>query len=290
MRIVIVGAGNVGTALAILLQRAGHEIVGLTCRTKASAKAAAAHVQVPYGTDPLEFTPHAELVFITTPDRSIAEVCGKIAGKKGFAPGTVVAHTSGAHNSQILNPVIPLGAFPLSFHPLQTFAHPLAGAENLPGSYITVEGHKQALGVGRQLVKDLQCKLLEISTESKPLYHCAAAIACNYFTAVIDAALQVMEASGIKRQEALPALYPLIAGTLQNIRKTGTTGALTGPVARGDVGTVETHLAALAAKIPHLLPLYATLGEVAVDIAARKGTLDALGQEQFLKLFGEVKK
>ncbi|NLP37066.1 MAG: DUF2520 domain-containing protein [Firmicutes bacterium] len=287
MKIVIIGAGNVGTALAVLLQRAGHQIVGLTCRTPASAAAAAAHVQAPYGTDPLQFTPHADLVFITTPDRFIGDICAQIAEAKGFKQGTVVVHTSGAHSSALLKEAIPLGAFPLSFHPLQTFADPLAGVKNLPGSYITIEGHEQALDVGRRLVKDLQCRLLEIPTESKPLYHCAAVIACNYFTAVIDAALQTMEVAGIKRHEALPALYPLIEGTFKNIAKSGTTDALTGPVARGDVGTVEKHLAALSAKIPHLLPLYSALGQVAVDIAARKETLDALGQQQLLKLFGE---
>lgn len=289
MKIAIIGAGKVGTALAILLQRAGHRIVGVTCRTAASAEAAAAYVQAPYGTDPLQFTPQAELVFLTTPDRFIAGVCREIAAQKGFAPGTVVAHTSGVHSSAILESVIPLGAFPLSFHPLQTFADPLAGVQNLPGSYITIEGHEQALNTGRQLVRELQCRLLEIPAASKPLYHCAAAMACNYFTAVIEAALQAMEAAGIERREALPALYPLISGTLKNIAASGTIEALTGPVARGDVETVEAHLAALAAKRPHLLPVYSALGRIAVDMAAHKGTLGASGRKKILELFGEGK-
>lgn len=283
MRIAIIGAGNVGTALAVLLQKAGHQITGIASRTAASAARAAERVNAPHGTDPLAYTRQADVIFLTTPDRVIAEVCSQIAANGGFGPGSIVVHTSGAHSSAILEAA---GAYPLSFHPLQTFANPDAGIANLPGSFITIEGHSEAIQPARQLVSDLQCKLLEIPTEGKPLYHAAACIACNYLTTLLDAALQVMEAAGVGREDGLPALSPLIEGTLKNIQRVGTTQALTGPVARGDASTVEAHLKAMESAIPQLIPLYNLLGQATVDVAEAKGTISPQDRLNLLNNFG----
>lgn len=286
MRIAIVGAGNVGTSLAVLLELAGHEIVGIASRTPGSAARAASRVNTSHGTEPPAFTRAADVVFITTPDRVIAEVCEQIAAQNGFTPGTVVAHTSGAHSSCILTAAAQCGAYPLSFHPLQTFANPDAGIQNLPGSYITIEGHENALPVGRQLATDLECKLLEIATDSKALYHAAACIACNYFTTLIETALKTMEAAGVQREDGLPALYPLIEGTLKNIMRVGTTQALTGPVARGDASTVQAHLKQMKWQTPESIPLYKLLGQATVDVATAKGALGATERQNLLNLFG----
>lgn len=288
MRVAVIGAGNVGTALAVLLHQSGHEIIGIASRSEASAKKAADRVGAPCGTDPLPYTKQAEIVFLTTPDRVIADVCKQIAEQNGFSPAAIVAHTSGAHSSEILDAAKEAGAYSLSFHPLQTFANPDAGIQNLPGSFITIEGHPEALPVARSLVADLACKLLEIPTESKPLYHAAAVIACNYFTTVTDAALQVMEKAGVGREEGLQALYPLIEGTLKNMARVGTTQSLTGPIARGDANTVASHLMTMEAQMPEIIPLYKLLGRATIDVAQAKGTLGATERQSLLKLLGGV--
>ncbi|MBS4031015.1 MAG: DUF2520 domain-containing protein [Clostridiales bacterium] len=287
MRIVIVGAGNVGTALAVLLKQAGHTIIGIASRTEESATKAGTLLGAPYATDPLQFTRQADIVFLTTPDRAIADVCAQIAAKDGFSQGTIVAHTSGAHSSQILNSAI--GARTISFHPLQTFANPDSGIINLPGSFITIEGQTTALSTARQLISDLSCRPLEIPTEGKPLYHAAACIACNYFTTLLDTALQVMEAAGVNKEDGLPALAPLIEGTWNTILRAGTTQALTGPIARGDTTTVETHLQEMNEKIPSVIPLYRLLGQATVDVATAKGTLGETELRQLLKTLGGAK-
>lgn len=287
MRIVIVGAGNVGTALAVLLQKAGHTITGIASRTEESAAKAGARLGVPHATDPLQFTRQADIVFLTTPDRAIADVCAQISAKDGFAQGTIVAHTSGAHSSQILNSAT--GVRAVSFHPLQTFANPDSGIKNLPGSFITIEGQSTALPTVRQLVSDLSCRPLEIPTEGKPLYHAAACIACNYFTTLLDTALQVMEAAGVSKEDGLPALAPLIEGTWNNILRVGTTQALTGPIARGDTTTVEAHLEQMNEKIPSAIPLYRLLGQATVDVATAKGTLGETERLELLKTLGGAK-
>ena len=288
MQIAIVGAGNVGTSLAVLLHAAGHQIIGIASRTEDSAARAANRVNAPYSTNPANFTQQAELIFITTPDRAISEVCDQIAHNGGFKPQSIVAHTSGAHSSAILASATQHNAYPISFHPLQTFANPDAGIKNLPGSFITIEGNVAALPAARQLVEDLDCKLLEIPTEGKELYHAAACIACNYFTTLIDAALNVMEAAGVEKKDGLPALYPLIAGTLKNISQVGTVDSLTGPIARGDSQTVEAHLTKMEEHIPALIPLYNLLGQTTVDIATAKGTLGSQERRNLLKILGGV--
>ncbi|EEG77255.1 Rossmann-like and DUF2520 domain-containing protein [Dethiobacter alkaliphilus] len=286
MKIAIVGAGNVGTSLAVLLQQAGHQICGIASRTESSAARAAQRVNAPYSTEPTQFTKQADLVFITTPDRVISEVCHQIASQNGFKPQSIVAHTSGAHSSKILDSAAELNARPISFHPLQTFANPDAGIKNLPGSFITIEGQEEALPAARQLVDDLSCKLLEIPTEGKELYHAAACIACNYFTTLIDSALTVMEKAGVKKEDGLPALYPLIAGTLKNISQVGTTNALTGPIARGDTQTVQAHLTQMEKQIPEIIPLYHLLGQATADVATAKGTLGSQERQNLLKILG----
>lgn len=286
MRVAIVGAGNVGTTLAVLLQQAGHTITGVVCRTEKSAASAGERLGVPYSTDPAMFTREADISFLTTPDRVIGEVCTQIAAAGGFAAGSVVAHTSGAGSSSILSDAEACGARLISFHPLQSFANPDAGIQNLPGSFITVEGHEEALPVARQLVADLECHLLEIPTEGKPLYHAAACIVCNYFTTLIDAGLDVLEAAGVQKEEGLSALFPLIECTLRNNMRVGTKQALTGPIARGDHSTVTKHLEYMEKKTPAAIPLYKLLGRSTVDIATAKGTLGEAERWELLKILG----
>jgi predicted short-subunit dehydrogenase-like oxidoreductase (DUF2520 family) len=288
VRIAIIGAGNVGTALAVLFQNAGHEITGIASRSEKSALLAAERTGVPHDTDPARFTADAGVVFITTPDRAIASVCDQIVSAGGISSRTVVAHTSGAHSSAILASARAAGAGTMSFHPLQTFANADAGISNLPGSFITVEGSEEALPVARQLVADLDCRVLEIPTDGKPLYHAAACIVCNYFTTLLGFGLKVMEAAGVPGEDALPALFPLIEGTLRNIGRVGPTQALTGPIARGDSGTVATHLEAMAVTIPEAIPLYKHLGQATVRVAKNKGTLGEPERRELLKMLGGV--
>jgi predicted short-subunit dehydrogenase-like oxidoreductase (DUF2520 family) len=289
MKIAIVGAGNVGTALAVLVAAAGHQITGIASRTEASAVRTARLVHAPHSTDPAAFTKEADIIFLTTPDRVISDVCSQIAASSGFAPNSIVAHTSGAHSSSILHAAAESGAYTISFHPLQTFANPDAGIKNLPGSFITIEGHENAMPAARSLVADLKCQVLEIPTEGKALYHAAACIACNYFSTLTDTALTVMEAAGIKKEDGLPALYPLIEGTLKNIMRIGTVQSLTGPIARGDVSTVQAHLEAMQNQIPDIIPLYSLLGQATVNVAQTKGTIGEPEKESLQKLLGGEK-
>ncbi len=282
-RIGIVGAGNVGVALALALKRNGYTLTGLCCRTKESAQHSAAKLATEQFTDPVEITRRADIIFITTPDSFIEEVCQQIASREGFSKGQVVLHTSGAHTSHLLESAREAGAYVLSMHPLQTFPSAETGLQNLPGTYFTMEGDEEALQVGQKLVVALEGNALTISTEMKPLYHAAACVSCNYFVALLDMGLKMMETSGVPRDEALSALMPLIEGTLANVKRVGVPRALTGPIDRGDADTIGSHIERIKKEMPQLLEVYRRLGNYTALVANEKGTLSAEGRHKITK-------
>ncbi|MBT9173762.1 MAG: hypothetical protein DDT21_02168 [Syntrophomonadaceae bacterium] len=133
MKIAVVGAGNVGTTLAVLLKKAGHTITGVASRTETSAARAGRMLGVLYGTCPSDFTREADVIFLTVPDREIAVVCAALTAEDGFRPGSIVIHTSGGHCSDLLSGARAKGCLTLSFHPLQTFANPETGIKTCRG-------------------------------------------------------------------------------------------------------------------------------------------------------------
>lgn len=284
--VAIIGAGKVGTTLAVALKKAGYSIAGISSRRHDSARAAARYAETEAFSSHIELTTRASIIFITTPDRAIKKVCAGIAGAGGFKKGQVVLHTSGAHSSDILAPAKEKGAFVLSFHPLQTIPNVESGLENLPGSYFTIEGDERAFPVAEKMVKALGGKLLSIPTEMKPLYHAAACVVCNYFVGLIDLGLQMMSALGVSRDEALNALMPLIEGTLNNIKRVGVPQALTGPIERGDADTIKAHLELMDKVMPEFTPLYKHLGAYTTGVAAAKGTLTEEKRTHLSKLLG----
>ncbi|SFH09646.1 Predicted oxidoreductase, contains short-chain dehydrogenase (SDR) and DUF2520 domains [Desulfotomaculum arcticum] len=282
--IAIIGAGKVGSALGLLLQQKGYNVAGVASRTSASAAALAERLKCPVLTN-RKAAAGAELIFITTPDREIAPVSKQIAGEGGFKSGQVVAHTSGAHAAGELTGVREAGALAVSIHPLQSFAEVQAAMENLPGSYFSIEGDEGAMPVARQVVEDLNGKFFTISAQDKPIYHAAACIASNYLVSLMHFATGLYAGFGLGPREAFEALYPLVRGTVANISKVGPTGALTGPVARGDGSTIEGHLEAFKNHNPELAELYARLGRYTVEVALEKGSINDGQANELEKIF-----
>lgn len=269
----IIGAGKVGSALAIALKRKGHPIAAVCCRSEESAQRAAELIETDYSISPVDVSRRAELVFITTPDGFIEDVCSHVADSGGFREGQVVLHTSGAYSSQVLLKAKRSGTLILSMHPLQSFPSVETGLENMAGSYFTVEGDAEAVTVAGNLVSDLGGVMLSIPTEMKSLYHASACVVCNYFVTLVDLGLKMIEAAGFPKDKSLPALLPLIEGTLSNIKKVGVPAALTGPVDRGDASTVESHMSAMKDIMPGAVELYGLLGAFTARVAREKGTL-----------------
>lgn len=275
--VAIVGCGTVGTAMGKLLKDAGYHISGVaTSNLETARKAADVTGAERFSDCPWEVTLGADVVFITTPDDLIESTCMKISEHRAFNKNTVVMHCSGAFSSDILSSARDHGAVVATLHPLQSLASVNEAVRLVPGSYCTVEGDESALPIARQMVEDIGGVLLQITAAKKTLYHAAAVVASNYLVTLIHLALELNEAAGLPSDTAFNALFPLIRGTLSNIGAKGIPGSLTGPIARGDVGTVLAHLRAIEKDTPELLLLYRCLGLYTVDLAKAKKTI---GQE-----------
>lgn len=271
--VAIIGPGAVGRTLGRLLRRAGYPVVAVAGRRPSTARAGARWIGAPWVADASRAARQARWVLLTVPDDAVAGVARSIARRGGFAPGQSVFHTSGFHSSEVLAPARRAGAAAASLHPLHSFARPEESARAFRGTWCACEGDAAALAAARRLVRDIGGRALSIDPSRKGLYHAGAVLASNDLVALYGAGVRLLEAAGARRREARGALQGLVEGTVRNLRRVGYPRALTGPVARGDAGTVKAHLRALREGFPDLLRAYRALGRLAVRTAVEKGTL-----------------
>jgi predicted short-subunit dehydrogenase-like oxidoreductase (DUF2520 family) len=288
MNIAVIGAGILGTSLAVLLQRAGHKIVAVCSRTHRSAAAAASLVSGARVVGDCGLAAMgAEVVVLAVPDRAIAQVAIQVAAGGALKRGAVVAHLSGALPAGILAGVRAAGGWQGSMHPLQSFASVENALAALPTSFYFLEGDEEAVDVLRSLVISLEGRPVRIDSGAKSLYHAAACVASNYLVTLADYAATLMMRAGVPGDAAMPALLPLIQGTVKNLETLGLPEALTGPISRGDVGTVKNHLEALRRAPGDLVRLYVALARKTVEVALRKGKIARKAADQILGLLSE---
>jgi len=288
--VAIIGAGRVGSSVGFLLNRAGYAVSSVAARRRESAEQAAIFIGAGTATtDIAQAAGQADLVFITTPDRVIEEVCTTIAKAGVLKPGVLVIHMSGAHSLGLLDGAKKAGANRAVLHPLQSLASKEQGIKTLPGSYFRIEADAEALIAARDVVKalggiELVMPKWSSDEESAALYHAGAVAVSNYFVALVDYGLKFYEALGADKKEALKAVLPLIRGTLHNIETLGIPDALTGPIMRGDSETVRVHLAAMKKRTPELIDLYKELARQTVSVARDRGSITRDAAEELLKL------
>ncbi len=265
----IAGAGRIGQALGRLLLDRGEPVAAVAGRDSANTNAAAEFV----GARPVSY---AELparctrVLIAVPDDALDSVVRVLA--KTMHRGAAL-HTCGTRGPEALAPLEAMGVSCAAIHPLQTVTTPQQGLTALPGAAFAITGSESpALTWALQIASLLQGEVLRISPEGRPLYHAAAVMASNYTMALLDAAAILMKEAGIEEEQALQALTPLIQASVGNALAMGPLRALTGPVERGDNGTIETHLRALAdVPVPESVKaLYRAAGLHALNMARRK--------------------
>jgi len=279
-----IGAGTVGTALAVRLNGKGYPVVAVASRTKASAQRLAEAVSGCRVYDEgQEVADNAQLVFITTPDDAIA----KVAAELQWYPDQSVVHCSGADSTDILASARECGADVGGFHPLQTFASVAHAIENIPGSTFAIEADEPLLATLKQMATALEGSWVRLGAGDKVLYHAAAVIACNYFVTLVKLATDLWQSFGVPPQQATRALIPLLRGTLHNIDNVGLPHCLTGPIARGDLGTIEKHIFALEQAAPQILTTYRELGLQTIPIALAKGKIDERRAKELRTLLKE---
>lgn len=285
LKFVIVGAGMVGTAIGFLLKKAGHNIAAIADPSDSHLKRAKAYTGATGYHLASEAANSGDCILITTPDDHILNVCADIAQQSSLRRKKVF-HMSGAGGLDLLMPAAQAGAAIASIHPLQSFSSIDGAIASIPGSYFGVTAGAGAKKISADIVRDLQGIALFISPEQKPLYHAAACIASNYLVALMSVVEEIYLSIGLSAEDARRAYLPLVYGSLKNIVKQGCPAALTGPIARGDAGTIQKHIKAINNNLSRLSPLYRELGIITVKLAQQKGTLN---QKQAKNIFALLK-
>lgn len=264
-----------GRTLGRLLREADAVEIGrVVNRSLASARSSVAFIG---GGDPhadLEGLGRVELLMLSVSDDAIEAATSALAGAGAELEGAIVFHCSGALSAEALAPVHALGARTASLHPVKTFAEPEAAAASFAGTYCGLEGDDAAVAALRALVLAIGGVPFEIDGARKTLYHAGSVFACNYVTALLELGLRCHEQAGLSRETASALLAPLAAETVRNAFALGPAAALTGPIARGDVGVVQRQLDALVEAPPGTRALYARLGRVALELSRAQGTAD----------------
>ena len=276
-----IGAGTTGTALAVRLAQTGCQVTAVSSRSLTSAEKLAGRVsgcRICEGAQEVADT--AQLVFITTPD----DVIAKVAAEVQWHEKQHVVHCSGAHSVDILEPARRYGASTGCFHPLQTFASVEQAIDNVPGSTFALEAEEPLLTILKDMATALEGDVVVLKAGDKVLYHAAAVFACNYLVTLVKLATDLWRTFGVPPAQATKALMPLLQGTLSNIENVGLPNCLTGPIARGDLGTINRHLDALEKGNQSVLGIYKELGLQTIPISLAKGKIDSQRAEELQAL------
>ncbi len=270
----IVGTGRVGTALGRALAAKGWAPRALCDRDPKAARESRRLIGGGTATTDLRKAEAAGgLVLITVPDEAVAAVASSLARTGVRWSGRVVLHTSGILPARILEPLRKKGASVASAHPAQAFPRKDLDPGHFKSVFWGLEGDEEGVRTALFMVRALRGRALLLAEEDKPLYHAACSLASNALVALERTASRLLAGTGIAEAWAAAVLWPLVQGTLQNVKGLGWDKALTGPIARGDEGTVRKHLEALGSH-PEVLEIYRALGKAALAGMA-KGSLPA---------------
>ncbi len=240
----IIGAGKVGAVLGAALRAAGHAVVGVSAVSEASRERAETLLPgVPVLEIPV-IVERAELVLLAVPDDALPGLVEGLARLGVWQPGQLVVHTSGRHGTGVLDPARRMGAIPLAIHPAMTFTGLSLDLGRLPECTFGITAPAAVLPIAQALVVEMGAEPVVIDEESRPLYHAALAHASNHLVTLASQSAQLLSDIGVQRPDRM--LGPLMKASLENALASGES-ALTGPVARGDAGTVRAHTAALGA-------------------------------------------
>jgi predicted short-subunit dehydrogenase-like oxidoreductase (DUF2520 family) len=277
----VVGAGRVGTALAVALRRSGHRIVAVSAVSAASLDRVEALLPGTPVRPPQDVVADADLVLLTVPDDALPALVSGLAATGTELAGRLVMHASGRHGLAVLEPATRRGALPLALHPVMTFTGRSDDVDRLAGVSFGVTTPEQLRPVAEVLVMEMGGEPVFIAEEDRGLYHAALAGAANHLVTQVVQAADLLAAAGVAQPSRM--LGPLLGAALDNALRLGD-AALTGPVARGDAETVASHLAALRAAAPEALPAYLALARLTADRALASGMLAAPDAQRLLEV------
>jgi predicted short-subunit dehydrogenase-like oxidoreductase (DUF2520 family) len=239
--------------------------------------------------DPAEVARHVDIVLLAVPDDAIASVASSLDAR----PGTVVAHLSGVHPAAVLRDALAPGVAVGAFHPLVAFADVTRATEALDGSFVMIDGDPPAVEVLRSIAEVLGARPVRLAGDraetatAKAAHHAAAVLAAGGFIALLDTIVELGRVAGLDEATAVEVYGSLVRQGLANAAGLGVADALTGPVVRGDVGTVQAHLGAIDAVAPDVRETYLAAARRQLVIAGRRGLPDAAAAARLTALLGE---
>jgi predicted short-subunit dehydrogenase-like oxidoreductase (DUF2520 family) len=271
----VVSAGRVGAVLGAALARAGHTVVAASGVSKESVRRAEELLADVPLKPPDEVARAADLVLLALPDDALAGVMRGLVAMDAVRPGQIVVHTSGAHGVEVLEPAAAIGALPLALHPVMTFTGRAEDLERIAACCFGVtasDGDEAAWSVGEALVVEMGAEPVRVPAAARALYHTALTHGANHLVTLVGESAELLREAGVGGPERL--LGPLLSAALDNALRHGDR-ALTGPVARGDAGTVRAHIEVLAKHAPQMLPAYRALAARTARRARDAGLLRA---------------
>jgi predicted short-subunit dehydrogenase-like oxidoreductase (DUF2520 family) len=283
----VVSAGRVGAVVGAAWAAAGHYVVAASGVSRASVKRAAALLPGVPLRPPDEVVAGADLALLAVPDDVLPGLVRGLAAAGSFRAGQIVVHTSGAHGISVLDPAAAHAVLPLALHPVMTFTGRTEDVARLTGASVgvtAVAGDEAAWSVGEALVVEMGAEPVRVAEAVRPLYHAALAHGANHLVTLVRDCVDILERAGVSPAERLVA--PLLSAALDNALRHGDRG-LTGPVARGDVGTVRAHLRELDTVDPDLAEAYRVLAARTARRAAAAGLLPDYAANEVLTTLEE---
>ncbi|MEK6423778.1 MAG: DUF2520 domain-containing protein [Burkholderia gladioli] len=282
-RLGFIGAGRLARCLARRFAQAGFPVTAIASRTPASAQALAAGIEgCAAVATPQDVVDAADLIFVTVSDDGIGPVAASLRFDPARAPSQALVHCSGASSVALLSPARDQQVQTGGFHPLYLFGGGDADLERITGCSVTIEADGTLRAVLDALVAALGCHPLAIPAGGRMLYHAAANYAASFALCGLAEAVSLWRTLGIDEADALRALLPMLAGTIETGRDKGLANALAGPVSRGDAGIVAKQLTLLDALGGDHATLYALMTRRAVELAGQRAAppagLDAVAR------------
>jgi predicted short-subunit dehydrogenase-like oxidoreductase (DUF2520 family) len=269
-RIGVVGAGRVGAVLSAAFRAAGHDIVAAAGESSASRGRIAALLPGVLRAKPTDVARASDLLLLTVPDDMLENVVTTLVGAGAIREGQVVCHTSGRHGLAVLASATEIGARPIAMHPAMTFTGTERDLDRLHGCVFGVTAGADERALAQSLVADLGGNPVWVPEDKRTLYHAGLAHGANHLVTLVSQAMELLAASGADDPAA--TLRPLLNAALDNALESGD-AALTGPIVRGDVRTVQAHLDDIAVTAPATIPSYVAMAKATADRAVLDGRL-----------------
>ncbi|MDD9377986.1 DUF2520 domain-containing protein [Streptomyces sp. ZAF1911] len=266
----VVGAGRVGPALACALQQTGHRPVAVSGVSDASRRRAERMLPGVPVVSPAQVLEVSDLVLLTVPDDALPSLVEGLAETGAVRPGQLLVHTSGRYGVSVLDPARRAGALPLALHPAMTFTGTEVDVQRLAGCSFGVTAPDELRLAAEALVIEMGGEPEWIAEANRPLYHAALALGANHLVTLVAQSMELLAKAGVEHPNRM--LGPLLGAALDNALRSGD-AALTGPVARGDAGTVAAHVSELRKHAPGTVAGYLAMARTTADRALAHGLL-----------------